>query len=101
MNRELPPLTPTQRRDLQEAVDERAAILEFDAGQPRLQAEMQARNALRVYRYRVTDRPTEWLTLIAPGCDLDEARQTLIQRFGAERVIEVVPQPRARRKVLT
>ena len=100
MNRELPPLTPTQRRDLQEAVDERAAILEFDAGQPRLQAEMQARNALRVYRYRVTDRPTEWLTLIAPGCDLDEARQTLIQRFGVERVIEVMRQPLAHRETL-
>lgn len=100
MNEAFPPLTPAQCRDLQEARDERAAILEFEAGQPRAQAEMQARNALRVYRYRVTDRPTEWLTLIAPGCELDEARQTLVRQFGVERVIEVMRQPLAHRETL-
>lgn len=43
-----------------------------------------------VYRYRLTDKPDTWLILIAPGCDLDEARRVLENQFGKERVIEVV-----------
>lgn len=84
-----PPLTSEQHADIQEAIEERAAILEFDAGLPRTQAEAQATNAMRVYRYCVTDKPQDWLVMIAPGCDLEEARRTLVGRFGAERLIDV------------
>jgi len=45
---------------------------------------------MSVYRYRLTDKPGTWLVLIAPGCDLDEARRVLENQFGAERLIEVV-----------
>jgi hypothetical protein len=42
-----------------------------------------------VYRYRLSDRPETWLTMIAPNCDLDEARRCLRLRFG-ERLTDVV-----------
>lgn len=88
---EPPPLTADQRDGIDEAIAERAAIMEYDGGLPHRQAEDQATRAMRVYRYRVADRPLEWLTLIAPGCDLEEARATLIWRFGADRVLEIQP----------
>jgi hypothetical protein len=47
------------------------------------------RSGMRVYQYRLTDRPDAWLVMLAPGCDLDEARRSLVLRFGAERVLEV------------
>ncbi|NCA70191.1 MAG: hypothetical protein EOM91_08785 [Sphingobacteriia bacterium] len=65
--------------------------MEYDGSLPRQQAEDQATRDMRVYRYRVADHPYVELTLIAPGCDLDEARATLIWRFGADRVIEIQP----------
>jgi len=47
------------------------------------------RHAMCVYRYRLTDKPDAWLTMIAPDCDLDEARRSLHLRFG-ERLTAVV-----------
>jgi hypothetical protein len=44
---------------------------------------------MRVYQYRLTDKPDTWLTMLAPGCDLDEARRSLVLRFGPERLIDV------------
>ena len=76
-----------------EAFEERAAILEFDAGMERRQAETQAISAMRVYRALIAmpnGQPPRWLILLAPGCDPVEARQTLAHKFGAERVMEVV-----------
>lgn len=84
-----PPLTPEQRNGILDAVAERAAIQEHDGGLSRSEAEAQSRRAMRVYRYRLTDRPADWLVMIAPGCDLDDARQKLIARFGTERLLEV------------
>ncbi|WP_295400628.1 hypothetical protein [uncultured Thiocystis sp.] len=88
-----PPLTGTERADLREAIEERAAILEFDGHLSRAQAETAATSAMRVYRYRLSDRPTDWLIMLAPGCDLEEARRVLALRFGSERVIEVACNP--------
>jgi hypothetical protein len=65
-----------------EHLAERAAIQEYDGGLTRKQAEAEARRALRVFEYRLTENPDSWLVLIAPGCDLDEARESLRQRFG-------------------
>jgi hypothetical protein len=87
-----PPLSASDQDAIHEAIEERAAILEFEAGRSRTEAETQAALSLHVYRYRVTDRPQDWLTLIAPGCDLEEARQSLLWQFGPDRLIEVRPQ---------
>ena len=84
-----PQLTPDQHSGIHEAIAERAAIQEHDGGLSRSEAEAQARGAMRVYRYRLTDRPADWLVMIASGCALDEARRSLIARFGAERVLEI------------
>jgi len=85
----IPPLTPGERADIDEAIDERAAIQEYDGGLPRPEAERQARAAMRVYRYRLDYNPGQWLIIIAPGCDLNEATRCCRNRFGAERVVEV------------
>jgi hypothetical protein len=89
-----PPLTDAERDDIAGHLAERAAIQEHDGGLPRAEAERQARGAMRVYRYRLADAPPwapgeQWLTLLAPGCDLAEARRALELRHGAERVLEV------------
>ncbi|MBK1716671.1 hypothetical protein [Thiocystis violacea] len=85
---ERPALSGLDQAAIHEAIEERAAILEHEAHLPRPQAETQAARAMRVYRYRLTDHP-DWLTLIAPGCDLEEARRALVSRFGAERVLDI------------
>ena len=84
-----PPLSAADHEAIREAIEERAAIREFDGGEDRPTAEREARSAMRVYQYRLTDRPDAWLTMLAPGCDLDQARRDLALRFGAERVIEI------------
>jgi len=86
---EPPDLTLEQRNGIQDVIAERAAIQEHDGGISRSEAEAQASHAMRVYRYRLTDRPTDWLIMIAPGCELGEARRSLIARFGRERLLDV------------
>ena len=81
-------LTTAEREEIEEAIGERAAIQEYDGGLSRTEAERQANAAMRVYQYRVTDKPKSWLILIAPNCDLAKARRSLEWRFG-ERLIEV------------
>ena len=73
---------------IREHLEERAAIMEYDGGLTRDQAETEAHKALRVFEYRLTDNPDAWLVLIAPGCDLDEARGSLQVRFE-KRLIDV------------
>ncbi len=88
-------LTPEDQAAAQELIEERAAIHEHDGGMTRHQAETEARAALRVYRYRLRDRPASWLTVIAPGRDLDQARDDLHLKFPG-RLLEVVAyQPRS------
>ena len=50
-----------------------------------------ARAALRVYEYRLSDYGDKgpWLILLAPGCDLAEAERSLRNRFGVDRVLAV------------
>lgn len=86
-----PPLSPAEREAIAEAIEERAAIHQYDAGMTRKDAEEAANLAMRAYRYRLTDRPRDWLTLITPGCDLSEARRWLEQKFTAARVLTVTP----------
>lgn len=88
-------LTDDDREAIRETFEERAAIHEFDGGLSRPEAERQAREAIRIYHYRLTDKPASWLTMIAPGCDLDQARYALTNTFGPNRLVDVVEyQPR-------
>jgi len=86
---DIPELTPDELSDIHEAIDERAAIQEYEGGLPRAKAEHAAKAAMHVYRYRLTDNPDTWLTMIAPGCDLKEAKRVLNEKFGGGRVIDV------------
>jgi len=83
------PLSAADREAIEEAVAERAAIRQYDSGETRQEAERQARAAMRVYHYRLTNKPGVWLTMISPGCDMEMARRAIEDRFGSERVLEV------------
>jgi hypothetical protein len=88
-----PPIAPANLEAIQERLDERAAILEFEAGHTRLTAERIALETMRVYRVRVAmgeGLPPRWATFIAPGCDLTEAAAEARGRFGAGRVLSVI-----------
>jgi len=88
------PLSPADEDAITEAIQERAAIREFEAGEPRQEADQAAQAATRVYRFRLTDRPDLWRTLIAPGADLAGARLILAQQLGAERILDIRQAPR-------
>lgn len=88
-----PTLTPEEQDDIAEAVEERAAIREFDAGEDRATAEAQAVSSMRVYRLLVSmgeGQADRWLTMLAPGCDLAEAERTARLKFGS-RLLAVIP----------
>lgn len=85
---ETPKLSITDEENIQEQLDERAAIMQFDGGLTRPEAERQAKSNMRVFHYRITDKPDSWLMMIAPGCQLTEVRRSLKSRFR-ERLIEV------------
>ncbi|MEA1048583.1 hypothetical protein U5801_01930 [Lamprobacter modestohalophilus] len=87
-------LSPEDQAAANELIEERAAIQEHDGGLSRHQAETEAKAALRVYYYRLSDRPASWLTMIAPGRDLDQAGDDLRLKFPG-RLLEVAEyQPR-------
>jgi hypothetical protein len=71
------------------AVEERATFRALDGGTSRKAKAEPAPSPMRVYRYRLLDKPDTWLTMIAPHCDLEEARRSLALRFG-ERLTAVV-----------
>ena len=79
------------QESIREHFEERAAIREHDGGEPRQKAEAEARQAMRVFEYRLTDNGPNgpWLILLAPGCDLLQAKQSLQDRFGADRLLAV------------
>ncbi|WP_295404485.1 N-acetylmuramoyl-L-alanine amidase [uncultured Thiocystis sp.] len=95
-----PPLTLEQRTDIQSALNQRAALLEFLGGYSTLDAESQALKDVRVYQYRVAERPHDWQILIAPDREWNEARRILLEQFGVEQLLEVVPRPLLRHEVL-
>lgn len=67
--------------NIQEHLDERAAIMEFDGGLTRDQAESEARKTLRIYEYRLKGCKN-WMVKISPGCSLEEARKSCELTFG-------------------
>ena len=84
-------LSGTQlQQNIREAIEERAAIQEFDGGLLRADAELAAAKSMRVYCYRVTDKPDSQLTVIMPGTELDEAEAKLKEKYG-DRLLSVTP----------
>jgi hypothetical protein len=76
-----------------EAIEKRTTFRMLDGGAsrkaPRKATVERPPSSLRVYRYGLLDKPDTWLTMIAPDCDLEEARRSLVLRFG-ERLTAVV-----------
>ena len=73
---------------IREFLEERAAIQEYDGGLTRQQAETEAWRNIRFYEYKLADNPDRWLVLIAPGCDLEQSRESLCRQFG-DRLLDV------------
>ena len=87
--------SPKPTAEDQEANAGRTAVRAPGGRESREAAALRARHAMRVYRYRLIDKPDTWLTMIAPDCDLEEARRSLRLRFG-ERLAAVVEHPHRR-----
>jgi hypothetical protein len=87
------PLSSDDEEAIAEAIEERAAIREYDGGETREVAEREARAATRIYRALVAmpdDRPPRWVTMLLPGVDsLKEASEAAHWQFGSDRVIDV------------
>lgn len=77
-------------QDIREQIEERAAIMEYDGGLPRHDAEQAATRAIRVYCYRTTEKPEAELTVIMPNTELDEATANLKNRLG-DKLLSVYP----------
>jgi len=87
-----PPPSFADLEAIAEAINERAAVREFDGQESRRVAETAARSAMRVYRIRVAMGLGEfpkWTTLLAPGCDLAAATDCARGQFGPDRVLEI------------
>ena len=78
------------QQNIRDSIEERAAIMEFDGGLSRQDADVAATNAMRVYCYRITDNPDSELVAIKPNVELAEATQELRQRYG-DRLLTVTP----------
>jgi hypothetical protein len=72
-----------------EAIEKRTTFGMLDGGASRKATVERPPSSMRVYRYGLLDKPDTWLTMIAPDCDLEEARRSLVLRFG-ERLTAVV-----------
>lgn len=76
-------LSGTQlQQDIREQIEERAAIMEYDGGLSRQEAEQAAAAAIRVYCYRVKEKPNSELVAIMPNTELNEAYENLRLKYG-------------------
>ena len=85
---ETPILSDEDKENIREHLEERVGIQEYDADLPREEAEKRARSNMKIYHYRITDKPDSRLVAIMPGYDLSQARLSLEDRFGV-RLLEV------------
>ena len=88
-----PTLTPEEQDDIAEAVEERAAIREFDAGEDRAAAEAKAASGMKVFRLLVNmgeGQEPRWVVMLAPNTDLSEAERVAHLKFPG-RVLAVIP----------
>lgn len=70
------------QQDIREQIEERAAIMEYDGGLSRKDAEQAAAAAIRVYCYRVKEKPDSELVVIMPNTELNEAYENLRLKYG-------------------
>ena len=77
------------RHNIKEQLEERAAIMEYDGGLPRKEAEKAALSSIRVYGYRLKEAPDKEPVMIVPDADLEQARRILTIRYG-ERLMMVM-----------
>jgi hypothetical protein len=77
-------------QDIRERTEERSTIMEFDGCLSRQDADVAATNAMRVYCYRVTDKPESELVTLKPNVELAEATKELKERYG-DRLLSVTP----------
>ena len=70
-----------QNEAIAEAINERAAILEYDAGLSRPEAEAEARRMTHAYRYKLHNN--EGGGVYITSGDLETARAALLKRYGA------------------
>jgi hypothetical protein len=68
--------------NIREQIEERAAIMEYDGGLSRHDAEQEAVKAIRVYCYRTKEKPDSELVAIMPNTSLAEAHESLSLRYG-------------------
>ena len=88
-----PDLTTEELANIEESIEERASIREFDGGEDRATAEVKAVSAMRVYRLLIARGEGEeprWITMLAPNTDLSEAERTANLKFPG-RVRAVIP----------
>ena len=83
------PIPAELKGEDREAIEERVTCRTFDGGASGKAAAERPPSSMRVYRYRLLDNPDTWLTMIAPDCDLEEARRSLALRFGERRTAVV------------
>ena len=77
-------------QDIRERTEERSAIMEFDGGLSRQDADAAAAKSMRVYCYRVKSKPNSELTVIMPNTELPEAIEKLKEKYG-DRLLSVTP----------
>jgi hypothetical protein len=77
-------------QDIRERTEERSAIMEFDGGLSRQDADVAAAKSMRVYCYRVKSKPNSELTVIMPNTELSEAIEKLKEKYG-DRLLSVTP----------
>lgn len=82
-------LNELKARDIHEAIEEKAAILEYEAGMPRQQAEKRAPGAVGAFNYVLADCPGKVFTMLSPGSSLAEARRLIEHQYGVDRVVDV------------
>ena len=71
-----------------EAIEERAAIREYDGEEDRESAERSAREEMHVYRYLLAGRDL-WATVVTSDADAQQAKKSLGVRYPG-RVLEVI-----------
>ncbi|CAA9892676.1 hypothetical protein METHB2_790010 [Candidatus Methylobacter favarea] len=71
------------QENIKEVIEERSAIMQFEAGLPKAEAEKEAKSAIKVYHYRTSEKPDVDLVVIMPNTNLAEAESSLKRRFGS------------------
>ena len=86
-------LTTEERENIAEAIEERAAIREYDGGEDRQTAEAQAASGMRVFSLLIgmgEGEEPRWIAMLAPNTDLAEAERVSRLKFPG-RLLAIIP----------